>query len=62
MQKQILDQIILQLQQIDVDGESMEYIICETGMSVQMLRQLIMSGNIHTINHFLDERKLLGNQ
>jgi hypothetical protein len=62
MQKQILDQIILQLQQIDVDGESMEYIIRETGMSVQMLRQLIMSGNIHTINHFLEERKLLDNQ
>jgi hypothetical protein len=56
MQKQILDQIILQLKQIEVDGESMEYIIRETGMDVQMLQQLIMGGNVHTIRHFLDER------
>jgi hypothetical protein len=56
MQKQILDHIILQLKQIEVDGESMEYIIRETGMDVQMLRQLIMGGNVHTIRYFLDER------
>lgn len=56
MQKEILDQIIAQLKQIEVDGESMEYIIRETGMDVQMLRQLIMGGNIHTIRYFLDVR------
>ena len=56
MQKEILDQIIAQLKQIEVDGESMEYIIRETGMDVQMLRQLIMGGNVHTIRHFLEER------
>tara|TARA_R110000868_G_scaffold67079_2_gene199467 strand:- start:323 stop:553 length:231 start_codon:yes stop_codon:yes gene_type:complete len=53
---QILDQIVLQLNQIEVDGESMEYIIRKTGMDVQMLRQLIMGGNLHTIKHFLEER------
>ena len=56
MQKQILDQIILQLKQIEVDGESMEYIIRETGLDVQMLGQLIMGGNVHAIRHFLDKR------
>ena len=56
MQKEILDQIIAQLKQIEVDGESMEYIIRETGMDVQMLRQLIMGGNVHTIRYFLDLR------
>jgi len=56
MQKEILDRIIAQLKQIEVDGESMEYIIRETGMDVQMLRQLIMGGNVHTIKHFLEER------
>lgn len=56
MQKQILDHIIAQLKQIEVDGESMEYIIRETGMDVQMLRQLIMGGNVHTIRYLLDER------
>ena len=62
MQQQILDQIILQLRQIDVDGQSMEYILKETGMEVQMLRQLIMCGNIYTITHFLEERAELDNQ
>lgn len=57
--KMILDQIILQLKQMEVDGESMEYIIRETGMDVQMLRQLIMKGNVHTIKAFLDEREEL---
>lgn len=63
MQKQILDHIIAQLKQIEVDGESMEYIIRETGMDVQMLRQLIMGGNVHTIRYFLDERiELMNNE
>ena len=63
MQKQVLDQIILQLKQIEVDGESMEYIIRETGLDVQLLRQLIMTGNVHTIRHFLDERiELMDNE
>ena len=56
MQKQILDQIILQLKQIEVDGESMEYIVRETGLDVQLLGQLIMGGNVHAIRHFLDKR------
>lgn len=30
--------------------------IREVGMDVQMLRQLIMGGNVHTVRHFLDER------
>ena len=38
--KQIIDQIILQLKQMEVDGETMEYIIDQTGMKEQMLHQL----------------------
>lgn len=56
VQKEILDRIIQQLKHFEVDGESMEYIIRGTGMDVQMLQQLIMGGNVHTIRHFLDER------
>jgi len=38
--QQIADQIILQLKQMEVDGETMQYIIDQTGMKEQMLHQL----------------------
>jgi len=34
--QQIIDQIILQLKQMEVDGETMEYIIKQVGMESQM--------------------------
>lgn len=43
--QQIADHIILQLKQMDVDGETMQYIIEEVGLKDQMLRQLIMQAN-----------------
>ena len=49
--QQIADQIILQLKQMEVDGETMQYIIEEVGMKDQMLRQLIMKANSE---HLLD--------
>ena len=47
----IADHIILQLKQMEVDGETMQYIIEEVGMKDQMLRQLIMQANSE---HLLD--------
>jgi hypothetical protein len=52
--QQIIDQIILQLKQIDVDGETMEYIIEQVGMKDQMLHQLRNDYNVtrfEVINH-----------
>lgn len=59
MQKQILDQIILQLKQIEVDGESMEYIIKEVGMEDQMLRQLLLKANMELVQELVEEKALL---
>jgi len=59
MQKQILDQIILQLKQVDVDGESMEYIIREVGMEDQMLRQLLLKANMELVQELVEEKALL---
>lgn len=59
MQKQILDQIILQLKQVDVDGESMEYIIKEVGMEDQMLRQLLLKANMELVQELVEEKALL---
>ena len=39
----MVEEIIEMLKHIDVDGETMEYILDQTGMKDQMLRQLIMT-------------------
>jgi hypothetical protein len=52
--QQIADQIILQLKQMEVDGETMQYIIDQVGMSDQMLHQLKSDFQItrfEVINH-----------
>ena len=54
--------IIAKLKVIDVDGETMQYIIEQVGMNDQMLRQLIMS-NPHTdTTDILEERRILSNR
>ncbi len=55
-QKSSADHIIEHLLAIDVDGETMQYIIEETGMIDQMLRQLMMSASDSEINSILKER------
>jgi len=39
----MVEEVIEMLKHIDVDGETMEYILDQTGMKDQMLRQLIMT-------------------
>jgi len=47
---------------IDVDGETMQYIIEKTGMRMQMLYQLTMSATESEINVVLAERNEFYNQ
>ena len=56
MQK--VDQIIQQLKDIDVDGETMQYILENVGMDDQMHRQLIMSKPIESTTELLEEKLL----
>jgi hypothetical protein len=41
---------------MDVDGDTMEYIIKEVGMKEQMLRQLIMSSPVRSTRDLFEER------
>jgi hypothetical protein len=47
------------LKDIDVDGETMQYILNKVGMEEQMLRQLIMSQPIEDVMYLVEEREEL---
>jgi len=47
--------IIDMLNRIDVDGETMQYILKETGMEYQMLKQLMLTSNINHVKDFYRE-------
>ena len=56
----IVFDIIQELNKIEVDGETMQYILKETGMEWQMLRQLMLTLPIEQVEYLLEERKDLG--
>jgi hypothetical protein len=58
----IVKDIIAKLKVIDVDGETMQYILKEVGMEDQMLRQLIMSSTESNTKDLLEEKRILSNQ
>ena len=55
----MINDIINKLRIIEVDGETMQYILEKVGMEDQMLRQLIMSQPIGEVNYMYEERKQL---
>ena len=61
-QKSSADHIIEHLIAIDVDGETMHYIIEKTGLSYQMLHQLIMLAGDNELNYVLAERNEIHDQ
>ena len=52
---QTVEIIIDMLKHMDVDGETMQYILKETGMEYQMLKQLMLTANIIHLNDFYRE-------
>ena len=46
----------------DVDGETMQHILEEAGMELQMLRQLIMTAQPGLADDILEEKRILSNQ
>jgi hypothetical protein len=52
-------QIINDLKEIDVDGETMQYILKEVGMDEQMHRQLVMTKPIADTELLIQEKKSL---
>ena len=59
VQEAMADLIITALKSIEVDGETMQYIIEKTGMQDQMLRQLIMSASIDEVQELIEEKTKL---
>jgi hypothetical protein len=56
-----VERIISDLSHIGVDGETMQYILENVGMEVQMLRQLMMSQPIDEVNYMFEEKTELEN-
>jgi hypothetical protein len=52
-------QIINDLKEIDVDGETMQYILKEVGMDEQMHRQLVITNPIADTELLIQEKKSL---
>ena len=50
-----VEEVISMLNHMDVDGETMQYILKETGMDYQMLRQLMLTSNINHVKDFYRE-------
>jgi hypothetical protein len=54
--------IIQDLSLMEVDGETMQYILEEVGMDWQMLRQLMLSMPIEQVKYLMEEREDLFGQ
>lgn len=52
------NKIIEDLKAMDVDGETMQYILEKVGMSDQVLKQLIVSSKTQDIESFLELRNM----
>ena len=53
---QRVHEIISLLKEIDVDGETMQYIIEKLGMADQMLRQLVLTSPYTDTSDLLEEK------
>jgi hypothetical protein len=58
--KVVVDTVIDLLNNMDCDGETMQFILKKVGMEWQMLRQLMLTMPIEQVEYLIDERKDLG--
>lgn len=61
-QKSSADHIIEHLLAIDVDGETMEYIINGVCLDYQVLKQLLMKSSDFDIKNLLEERNAFNDE
>ena len=52
--------IVQELEKIEVDGETMQYILQKLGMDWQMLRQLMLTMPLEQVEYLMEERQDLG--
>ena len=53
--RQEIGDIIKRLKELDVDGETMQYILEKVGMSDQMLRQLVMTAKKERVEELIEQ-------
>ena len=53
----MVEEIIGMLRHMNVDGETMEYILDQVGMKDQMLRQLFLTGDYKLVSSLIGERE-----
>jgi hypothetical protein len=58
--KVVVDTVIDLLNNMDCDGETMQFILKKVGMEWQMLRKLMLTMPIEQVEYLIDERKDLG--
>ncbi len=58
--KVVVDTVIDLLNNMECDGETMQFILKKVGMEWQMLRQLMLTMPIEQVEYLIDERKDLG--
>ena len=56
-EREIKEVISILRDEIDLDGETMQYILEEVGMDWQMLRQLMLSMPIEQVKYLIEERE-----
>ena len=62
-EREIKEVISILRDEIDLDGETMQYILKEVGMEWQMLRQLMLTMPIEQVEYLMEERKdLMGKE
>lgn len=54
-----VNSIINKLKDLEIDGETMEYILRSIGMEDQMLRQSVLKANWNDLNHLIEEKSEL---
>jgi hypothetical protein len=52
-----VEDVIAKLREIEVDGETMQYILNKVGMEDQILKQLVMSQPIEDVRYMIEERE-----
>jgi hypothetical protein len=55
----MVEEVISMLRYIQVDGETMQYILEKVGMQDQMLRQLVMSATMDDVFCLVEEKNML---
>ncbi len=53
----LIQTVINQLNDIDVDGETMQHILQKVGMEWQMLRQLMLTMPLEQVEYLMEERE-----